>query len=249
MSEEGDRIAGMSERLNAPLAKLLERIMEHPFPDDAAPVEARASDAGRIEAALRRVALEDADAPGGDVDLSDIALSLADMHRQVDFLRNASAYCPVVRLAEAWIPFSLLHDEENPLTDLASHLVRRGEGIIEPLPFSFVRPQRVAGLMVEPLASFMSFRWIRTIFGTSSGAGNVEVSNNASGWTILYSPPHLMAHNGFGGPSTPVFGYLPPGNYHFAIKNSSSIQWDQTSWPIPPTLNAQPPHSIHVPLP
>jgi hypothetical protein len=101
-------------------------------------------------------------------------------------------------------------------------------------------------LIALPLAQFVAFR----ILGTKAGSSmsNVEVSTITSGWQVFYTYPHVLFQNGFGGPTTPVLGYVPPGNWRFGITKSGRTKLDSTIWPIPPSLHAPTPHKVYLPL-
>jgi hypothetical protein len=108
--------------------------------------------------------------------------------------------------------------------------------------YSLIDPQQAMRGVAKPLGRFMAFR--STQSSATATTSNVTVSNTANGWTIVYTPIYVSSENGFGGPSTPVLGYLSPGRYRFGIKQTSPAQWDtSTSWAIP----AQ--NSAYVPLP
>jgi hypothetical protein len=94
-----------------------------------------------------------------------------------------------------------------------------------------------------PLAKFMASRSAQLPTAASGATPNVTVSNTANGWQIVYTPYYVTSENGFGGPSTPVSGYLNPGRYRFGIKQSSPAQWDTSSWSIPSQPNP------YIPLP
>lgn len=236
----GDRgeLSGLAERSEPALSALLTDLVEKVAPNRTDQRERFASDIEELLSSLmRNVARE------GGSNISDIATGLADISIQLFYLSRVGAACPVVQPSEDWIP--LLLRQEAGQTDRFSAIMVHHSGVTMPLPFALAPPDRATQLMVQPLSRFVAVRWL---WGGST-SGNVEVHNTASGWDILYSPPHVMVRNGFGGPSTPVTGNLSPGNYHFAITNSTTTTWDSTIWPIPPTLSAPTPYHVHIPLP
>jgi len=239
--------AGFARRLLPGLLQLLVDIMEAAIPDGAESIHAaRERDGPLIMDALKRTIRTSMDISPDGIEIADVAGPLGELHWQIAALRRASLDCPVVRPGESWIPLALGSRDPWTTPSPSAAFVRRPNGVIEPLGFSVAPLDRVAHLMAPHLASFLA---LRTLFGGSPVTGNVEVSNKAGGWNILHSPPHLMNHNAFGGPSSPVTNYLAPGNYHFAISSATQTIWDSATWSIPPTVHATPPHKVHVPLP
>lgn len=106
-----------------------------------------------------------------------------------------------------------------------------------------VDPQQGMRAVGEPLAKFLASRSTQAVPAASTNTPNVTVSNTQNGWQIVYSPYYVSTENGFGGPSTPVDGYLSPGAYRFGIKKTAPAQWDSTSWSIPSQPN------VYIPLP
>jgi hypothetical protein len=130
-------------------------------------------------------------------------------------------------------------------------------------------PADIAKVMKRPLANFSAARVIKGIQGSDGAApppkdppsgastppggggatgkgaptANVEVRNRKHGWQVVYSPSYLSQQNGFGGPSTPVFGYAKPGTYRFGIANSKRVLWDSNQWTVPTST------PIFLPLP
>lgn len=236
----GDReeLSGLAERSEPALSDLLTYLVKKEAPARTDQREKFASDIEEMLGGLMRDVARD-----GGSNISDVAAGLADISLQLFYISRGDAACPVVQLGDGWIPL-LLRGEARQTDRLSAILVCRS-GVTMPLPFALASPERATQLMVNPLSRFLALRWL---WGGST-SGNVEVHNTASGWDILYSPPHAYIHNGFGGPSTRVTGHLGPGNYHFAITNGSTTTWDSTTWAIPPTLSAPTPHKVHIPLP
>jgi hypothetical protein len=110
--------------------------------------------------------------------------------------------------------------------------------------YSLADPLQAMRDVAAPLTKFLASRSTQSVPTTTTPmTPNVTVSNTAHGWQIVYSPYYVQSENGFGGPSTPVNGYLSPGRYRFGIKGSTPAQWDGTSWRIPAQNN------VYVPLP
>jgi hypothetical protein len=108
----------------------------------------------------------------------------------------------------------------------------------QPNEYRLVDAQDAVRALSSPLAKFLAFRSTQTVMMSSAPnvvVPNVEVSNNASGWLIVYCPTFMKTELGFGGPSSPVSGYLPPATYVFGIKKTGPAQWEQvkTPWRIP----------------
>jgi hypothetical protein len=177
---------------------------------------------------------------------SDISPSLASMLWQLTFLARRDLRCPVAQFGNVSVPYALTQQTKNS-ADIKDLVYDENSREISPLPIADVAPSEAADLMAKPLAETLALRMLT--LGASRTAGNVEVSNKAHGCAILHSPHHLLAKNAFGGPSTPVFGYLSPGAYRFGIDNGGTPIWYSAREVIPPTLGAKPPHPVYLPLP
>jgi hypothetical protein len=174
------------------------------------------------------------------INVSDIATGLADLKHQADILRGRSERFPIARLEEQWIPILSTPGSVDP-----RNIQVLVQGRLRDLEISTTEPDQLPTLMAQPLAQFLAFR----IFAAATGLANVEVSTITTGWQVFYSPPHVLQQNGFGTSlTTPVLGYVPPGNWRFGISNAGTIKLDQTRWPIPPNLHAPIPHKVPLTL-
>ena len=110
--------------------------------------------------------------------------------------------------------------------------------------YSIVDTDQAIRSIGAPLTKFLASRATQSAGSpVQPTVPNVTVSNKANGWQIVFSPYYVSSENGFGGPSTPVSGFLNPGRYRFGIKQSPPPQWDTNSWNIPSQNNP------YIPLP
>jgi hypothetical protein len=166
----------------------------------------------------------------------DIEWDLRALSQQtLDFL-NHNLPAPVVDFENELIPVLFTLGERGRFDGtLASVGYHAATG------YSLVDPQQAMRSVGSPLGRFLASR--ATQAAAAATPSNVTVSNNAHGWTIVYTPIYVTSENGLGGPSTPVSGYMSPGRYRFGIKQTSAAQWDSTSWSIPAS------GTVHVSLP
>jgi hypothetical protein len=166
----------------------------------------------------------------------DIESNLHALSQQTLEFLHYNLPAPVVILENEPIPLLLTVAERGWFDGtLASVGYRASAG------YALADPQQAMRSVGNPLGRFLASRSAQA--AAAATPSNVTVSNNAHGWTIVYTPIYITSENGLGSPSTPVSGYLNPGRYRFGIKQTSPAQWDSTSWSIPA------PSTIHVPLP
>ena len=69
----------------------------------------------------------------------------------------------------------------------------------------------------------------------------IEVHSQRSGLKILYAPAYFLVFGaGFGGPSTPVRGHLPPGLYIFGGEDGSNFRsFDNVPYDVPPPSHSK----------
>jgi hypothetical protein len=186
-----------------------------------------------------------------------VAEDLYLMRHQLAIERLSGEECPIVHIAEEWIPILEYEFNVNVWETSVDRIeVKRVEGATRrgagQLKVSRAPVADIPGLMLQPLAYFLGARFFGSPPPPSGGAAwrssgsaasNVEVHNNENGWQVIYSPIYLSQQNGLGGPSTPVKGYVPPGTFRFGIAKPAQVLWDTTHWNIPASS------AIFVPLP
>jgi hypothetical protein len=183
----------------------------------------------------------------------DVAENIYLMGHQLAIQRlHMNGRCPIVRMEGDWIPiltFELGSDAwegTNPFIDVKFVGAQEGERHRDAKRFdvSDALASEIPTLMERPLAHFLGARLLQSSSRTNSvAAPNVEVQNTQHGWEVIYSPAYLSRQNAFGGPSTPVTGYVSPGTYRFGIAKPGEVIWDQTHWNIPAS------NRIFIPIP
>ena len=166
----------------------------------------------------------------------DVESDLRDLTQQMfDFTRRQLP-APVVKFENETVPV-LQSSRERILFN--GHL--SSVGYDPSAGYALSPPADALRSIGAPLTRFLATRATQSL--AASVKSNVTVSNTAHGWTIVYTPVYVASENGFGGPSTPVSGYLNPGKYRFGIKQTAAARWDTTPWSIPCA------GTIPVPLP
>jgi hypothetical protein len=147
--------------------------------------------------------------------------------------------CPAYYFDGEEIPIFLSASEAFQYSGRADNLQTAPGALI-----SRIDPMRSLKIVGNFITKFLAFRSGSSApSSTMYTAPNITVSNNASGWQIVSSPYYMSRTNGFGGPSTPVVGFLAPGLYRFGIMQAGPAQWHPPSWSIPANSTA------YIPLP
>lgn len=256
MTDFSTNAAANAERLMPPVNRLLQQVLTPRLADVAELLHFRdtrqrtVSRDYAIHAIVTRQVLDMArtvsegriETKGGDprINVSDVAKDLANLSVQLENLRRHDKRCPTVRLEDDWVPILLDAGNVDP-----PNIEVLTDGRLTRIELRDVDLDDIPNLMTKPLAQFLAWR----IFAGSATLANVELTTVTVGWQAFYSPPHIFAKNGFGGSLTsPVLGYVPPGNWRFGISNAGTDKLDSTSWPIPPHLGAPVPHKVAVTL-
>jgi hypothetical protein len=201
--------------------------------------------------------------------LDDVLPLLGRFAAQLALLDRLELLCPAVSFGPDIVPASLhvpneqidrdeievlvlLQSARPPRSSFIRRLFQIPELLNEPIPLVIKSLQLddVAKFMTEPLSRFLGFR----LFWSNKSptpppslapprTPNAEVATNENGWLVVYSPTFIHEKNGFGGPTTPVRGYLPTGTQRLGISRPNKIIWDDSSWDV--TLN----NRIYLPIP
>jgi hypothetical protein len=121
-------------------------------------------------------------------------------------------------------------------------------------PFVFAEPSVIPKMVLGPLKEFLTvrFRWVADNPEFKSlGAASLPQANNpylpfavhtyTSGLRIHYSKTFAINFNNvFGGPTTPVNGWILPGIHKFAgMDSNGNFRCDRGSFATPPDFSAQ----------
>lgn len=169
----------------------------------------------------------------------DIEYDLRSIMHQMYDLRYSGLPAPIINFEGEPVPVLLTVIERSKFDGTLASL-----GYLTSAGYAIADTDQAIRILSGPLTKFLAVRAMQTTnTAASAQTPNVTVTNNADGWQIVYSPYYQSTEKGFGGPSSPVSGYLNPGIFRFGIKKTGLPQWDTSSWTIPTSTN------IYVPLP
>lgn len=170
---------------------------------------------------------------------ADVEVDLRDYTLQVFNFNDLGWSSPAYEFDGEEIPMLLSPSETAQYNGRADNLQTAARASISQLD-----PMQSLRSVGTFITKFLAFRNSGSSpAGSMYSVPNVTVSNTAGGWQIVSSPYYLSKTNGFGGPSTPVQGFLAPGLYRFGIMQAGPAQWHPPSWSIPANPNP------YIPLP
>jgi hypothetical protein len=177
----------------------------------------------------------------------DIENTLRLLSYQIWDLNLKGLLLPVAHVNGERIPILLEADERVSYGgDLARVAANRPD-----LQLSLVEPFEGLRAISNALTRFLSARWLWRSRGGGAGTPpvNTEVANTQNGWSVVYTPIYLFQRNGFGFPTSPVYGYVIPGVYYFGVQQVN-VRWDRaTSWTIPAQIHVPSVTKVFVPKP